>query len=196
MKFLCEGEPLTILSQVGKLRVTLALYVAAARLGSQQRHRPAARGKIHHPGTKLRRSPDLHESRLVHSRDVVDDSAGFDWRGFRGSGRSEGILNGRGMHRAERDAAEHGCVTCPALRGAAKRHLAAPFSRCLSARWPITLAHAREQYTASARRKRNSLPQSGRAQYRAGGIGWPQCGHVSVGRFTHLEYHRDTVVTG
>jgi hypothetical protein len=36
------------------------------------------------------------------------------------------------------------------------------------------LAHAFEQYTASARRFLNVLLQSGRAHVRAGGIGCPQ----------------------
>jgi len=59
----------------------------------------------------------------------------------------------------------------------------------------MTLAHPREQYTASARRLRNCLPQSGRAQWRAGGIGRSQYGHTSVARFTRQPYRGDTFRT-
>jgi len=62
--------------------------------------------------------------------------------------------------------------------------------RVLSARWAMTFAHALEQYTASLRRLRKGLPQSGRAQCRRGGMGWPQWGHSSVMRFIALSISR------
>jgi len=60
----------------------------------------------------------------------------------------------------------------------------------------MTLAQPFEQYTASARRFLNALPQSGRAQVRLSGIGCSQWGHSSVVRFTSARYHGDTFRAG